>query len=197
MSGTPYRDITLAIAASLMLSACAATVTCPEVDGDAARVAIILDHGHHASLVLENARGAPVRYSYGDRRWYADDDTGIGSALHAVFRQSAAVLARRELGAVADAESVRRTLGMVVQNSYTFQVPTANADILIAELDGIFFRDPDAIFRNFAPHPKPYTGWDNSNHVVAGWMELLGCEVSGSPMLSVWRVRGQAAKRGE
>lgn len=195
MSRSPACSSTryLSLAAALLLTGCAATITCPEVE-DQARNAILLDHGRHASLVIENDRGVPLRYSYGDRRWYADDETGVGAGFNAIFRPTPAVLSRRELDVRPSIEDVRAEVDMPVENSHRFQVAAARADRLIERLDAIFYRDPDEIFENsaydlsFAPHPRPYTGRYNSNHMVADWLEELGCDASGNPMLSAWRV---------
>lgn len=179
-------------AAVLALAACAATVSCPDPEGDT-RTAILLDHGRHASLVLENPDGGTVRYSWGDRRWYADDDTSFASGFNALFRRTPAVLARRELAAPPGIDAVRAALGVVVEHAWAVDVPAARSDRLLDDLETAFYSDPAAIFRNddyrldFAPHPRPYTLAYNSNHMVADWLRELGCDVRGSPKLSNWR----------
>ena len=40
----------------------------------------------------------------------------------------------------------------------------------------------------FVPHPDPYSMFHNSNRVVAGWLEQLGCRVEGTTLLSVWQL---------
>lgn len=178
----------------LLLQGCAATVVCPEVEGES-RAMMLLDHGRHASLVVERDDGTMVRYSYGDRRWYAEDDTGFGAGLAATLGRPPAVLHRMELGDDTSAASVRAALGLVVEEEHVFRVPAGRADALVVALDAIFHADPGAVSTHprlgleFAPHPVPYsTTSHNSNHVVAGWLDELGCTTSGSPMTSNWRV---------
>jgi hypothetical protein len=40
----------------------------------------------------------------------------------------------------------------------------------------------------FVPYPEPYSMFHNSNQVVAGWLEQLGCRVEGTTMFSVWEL---------
>ena len=40
----------------------------------------------------------------------------------------------------------------------------------------------------FVPYPEPYSMFHNSNQVVAGWLEQLGCRVEGTTLLSVWQL---------
>ena len=40
----------------------------------------------------------------------------------------------------------------------------------------------------FVPHPDPYTIAHNSNRMVAGWLEQLGCRLEGTTLLSVWQL---------
>jgi len=168
-------------------------VACPEVDG-AARMVVLLDHGDHASLVVERNDGVMIRYSYGDRRWYAEDDVGLRSGLSALFTRSEAVMSRREMQAGNDLDSVSRAVRMHVDNGHAFKVDAARADALIEHLEGIFNSDPTRVFYSetyrlsFAPHPEPYTLNNNSNHMVASWLAELGCTIRGNPLTSTWRV---------
>lgn len=40
----------------------------------------------------------------------------------------------------------------------------------------------------FVEHPEPYAFWNNSDHVVARWLERLGCVIEGSASWAWWRV---------
>lgn len=184
-AGSRWLAATL-LACAVLLGGCAATVDCPQVDGPT-RAALLLDHGRHASLAIENAHGVLHRYSYGDRRWYALGDTGIAAGLDALLRDTPAVLIRYELHAAPSLDAVQAALGLVVENLYSFAVRAQHADALIARLDSIYFSDPDARSRRFASHPQPYTVWHNSNHMAAEWLHELGCNVSGNPVISNWR----------
>jgi hypothetical protein len=176
----------------LFLTACTTTLTCPPVEGPS-RAVFVLDHGRHASLVIENDRGFLHRYTYGERRWYAENDTGYWRALGAGFRKTEGVLGRREIHTAATADAVAAGIREGVVSVHEFTVSTERADALILELDGLFFEGTSALVYNdlydleFAPHPRPYTAWHNSNHEVADWMRALDCTVNGTALRSDWR----------
>lgn len=165
------------------LSGCATAVDCPPV-GDDPRVVVLLDHGRHASLVIEDATGTPIRYSYGDRRWYAEEDFSLGSGFAALFRNTPAVVTRIPIDAPPDAAAIAHASGWVNENVYAFEVTAARADALLQRLDQLF----DGITEGFiAPHPEPYTAFGNSNHKVASWLAELGCNVGARSPFSRWR----------
>lgn len=172
----------------LAAAGCAATITCPEVPDADKRGVFLLDHGKHASLVLARADGSAVRYSYGDRRWYAEGDTGIGAGFSALFRATPAVLMRRVLPRSGPLDAVVRATGFEVEHAYVLPASAARVDALAEALEAMFAAGGGDPGSEFAPHPSPYTLRHNSNHVVAAWLEELGCETRGSPMTSNWRV---------
>lgn len=171
----------------LFLSACA-TVSCPEPES-APRAVFLLDHGRHASLVMESADGALHRYSYGDRRWYAEGDTGFGQAFSALFRKTPAVLLRQRFETAPTVDALERLLPVRIENAYPLAADGARVDTLIEELERVHGAGAGDPGPEYAPHPVPYTLGHNSNHVVADWLAALGCNTSGSPMLSRWNVR--------
>lgn len=179
---------------AMLVTGCAATVRCPEPPGPGAPV-FLLDHGRHASLVLPDPHGYLVRYAYGDRRWYADMDTGIGPGAAALFRRTPAVLGRRDLHVEPEPQQVVAALRIVVEAIHTLRVDADALDRLRTELELLFFEDFDAMRYNdaydleFVPHPRDYTGGNNSNHMVAEWLHELGCEVTGSPLVSNWNIQ--------
>lgn len=173
----------LALVSVLALTGCATAVDCPPVDGDT-RLAVLLDHGRHASLVIEDDSGKPIRYSYGDRRWYADEDFSLRSGFSALFRSTPAVVIRIPIDAPPDAASIARASGWVNENVYAFEVDAQRADSLITRLDELFGDDAEGFI---APHPQPYTVFANSNHQVAGWLAELGCDVGRPSPFSRWR----------
>ena len=48
--------------------------------------------------------------------------------------------------------------------------------------------DNEAYDLVFVPYPEPYSIVHNSNQVVAGWLEQLGCRVEGPALFSVWQL---------
>lgn len=177
----------------LLMTGCAATVTCtfPE---EPTTTAYLFDHGRHSSLALPTPEGRLVRYSYGDRRWYLEMDTGLRQGAAALLLRTPAVLGRRELHLQTGAEDVTIAVRVSVEQVYPLRVDADRAAALQRELDDLFFSGSDARRYNdaydleFVPHPRDYTGWFNSNHMVAAWVEESGCQVRGTPMFSRWRV---------
>lgn len=67
----------------------------------------MLDHGRHASLLMERADGSMVRYAYGEWEWYALGRTGPARAFAALFVPSEAALGRKELAGPLTPETAR------------------------------------------------------------------------------------------
>ncbi len=174
-----YADA-VALIGVVALSGCVTVVDCPPVAE--ARVAVLLDHGRHASLVVEDASGTPIRYSYGDRRWYADEDFSLRSGFAALFRNTPAVVTRIPIDAPPDAAAIAQASGWVNEHAYGFEVDAVRADELLKRLDRLFKNEGF-----IAPHPEPYTAFGNSNHKVAAWLEELGCDVRPLSPFSRWR----------
>ncbi|MCA1797899.1 MAG: hypothetical protein LC632_00185 [Xanthomonadaceae bacterium] len=153
-----------------------------------AKPVFLLDHGRHTSLALTTDARTVVRYSYGDRRWYALGDTGLRSGFNALFRDTPAVLMRVELQAAPTLDAVVRAVGIEVERAYVLMAPTQRVDALAGKLESLYRTgagDPDA---RFAPHPTPYTLGYNSNHAIADWLGELGCDVRGSRLTTDWRL---------
>lgn len=191
MTGT--RKALAAIVLLVMLAGCATTVRAPADVAEPARVAL-LDHGHHATLVIETPGERPVRYAYGDWRYYAEARTGAGAGTRALLFPTDAALGRKELPGPLDEDHLRRQVHVPIEHLHVFAVEAAHAQRLREELDLLFASRAehrlDSAVRElvFVPHPLPYTLRHNSNGVVAIWLARLGAEIEGRPVLSNWRV---------
>ena len=151
----------------------------------------LLDHGRHTSLVLPSERGA-VRYTFGDWRWYAEHEVGPWRAFRALLTPSAATLGRYELSGRDSDEALSR-LYIGVQHHHRLEVERAAVEELRADLDRRHAEAERHLFSpryqlEFASHPEPYHLFNNSNGKVAGWLETLGCAVSGVPLRADWRL---------
>lgn len=156
----------------------------------------LLDHGHHASLVLVGEGGGLVRYSYGDWDYYALGRTGLATGFNALFKSTRAALGRRELPGAPTAANVRGQLRIGIEQLFELSVEAAEAKRLRDRLDMLFQTALAARVYNadmdmeFVPHPQAYTLAHNSNLMVAEWLEALGCRVQGRAIVSNWRVVG-------
>lgn len=176
------------------LAGCATVVTPPPAPVDPVEV-FLLDHGRTPSLVLPAADGEAVRWAYGDWRWYALGEHGVGEALAALFRRTRAGLGREGLEVPPRASAVRAAVSVEIDSLYPIRVERHAATALAERLEGLFSSraetrtvNPDSGL-HFVHHPEPYTLLHNSNRVVADWLRELGCGVRGRAILSRWRLR--------
>ena len=183
----------LALTTPLWLAACQTTVFPPQ------RVAApvqagILDHGRTASLIVEVPDDGMLRYAYGDWDWYALGQTGPAEGSAALFWPTEAALGRMELPGPFSPTAVSREVRVSVEHAYYLTVDARDVRRLVDQLDRIFSENRARSVYNeshhlvFVPHPEPYSLFHNSNHVVAAWLEQLGCKVEGPALLSSWRL---------
>ena len=192
IANRPRLWLALAIAAPLWLLGCATTVFPPERIGDPAQIGV-LDHGHHASLIVEMPGDGMLRYSYGDWQWYALRRTGPGEASSALLWPSQAALGRKELPGPFSPMAVSRQVRVPIEHALYLTVEAREVRRLIERLDRIYYEHIAARVYNeaydlvFVPHPEPYSLFHNSNQVVGQWLEHLGCRVEGAPLFSIWQ----------
>lgn len=190
----------LALAATLLLGGCATVVVAPTAPEEPVSV-FLLDHGGHASLVLPAGERGLVRYSYGDFRWYALGQTGLGEGLSALAGGTPAALGRRELRGPAEAQAVRAQVREGIRQLYELRVAGAASERLRGELEALFAANRATLVYSatydleFVRHPVPYSAEHNSNLVMARWLEVLGCEVEGAGLVTNWRVEKPDAGR--
>lgn len=185
----------LALVLLVLLPACADTniIHPPARVSVPARVAV-LDHGRHATLVMEMPETGMVRYSYGDWQWYALGRTGAGPAMTALARPSQAALARRVIGVPFSPEAIQANVPVGIEDLIVVEVERSAVKALAARLDSLFFANIATMVTNrdygldMVHHPEPYSWGHNSNHMVVGWLEELGCRVEGSGTYSDWRL---------
>lgn len=175
-------------------SGCTISVIPPAAPDDP-RPVYLLDHGRHTSMVVSKANGDMVRYAYGEWRWYAEDDTGFWRSIDTLFTPTQGALGRRELAGPPTGDNVRLRVRVIVQTLHELQVAGDAADKLIQQLDAIHQHNPEETHYQplydleFAPHPRDYSLAYHSKDALKGWLEMLGCEVSGGGPLSGWQVR--------
>jgi len=188
----PAPGIGLLLAALALLGGCTTQILPPRDVTDPARV-FVLDHGRHTSLVLPTPEGGLVRYAYGDWRYYAERETGLGHAVAALLWSTPGALGRRHLAGPPTAAMVRARVPLVIEMLYEIEVERARVEALRAELDAIFAaagRELDTPETDliFVPHPRAYNLRHNSNTAIAAWLVRLGCETRGPAILANWRI---------
>jgi hypothetical protein len=184
--------LALAVASPLWLFGCATTVFPPDRVADPAQIGV-LDHGHHASLLVEMPGDGMLRYSYGDWQWYALRRTGPAEASAALFWPSQAALGRKELPGPLSPMAVSRQIRVPIEHALYLTVEARAVRRLVERLDEIFYENSASRVYNeaydlvFVPHPDPYSMTHNSNQVVGEWLEQLGCRVEGTTLFSIWK----------
>jgi hypothetical protein len=181
----------LVAASTLWLLGCAATIYPPQRVAEPVQVGV-LDHGHHASLIVQIPDGM-LRYSYGDWNWYALRQTGPTEGTSAVLWPTQAALGRKELPGPFSPIAVVREVHVPIEDAIYLTVDAHAVGRLVDRLERIHRENSAAHVYNeaydlvFAPHPEPYSIAHNSNRVVADWLEQLGCRVEGTALFSVWK----------
>ena len=198
MTGS-WRRAPLLLTATLplCLPGCTTTVFPPDQVAEPAQVGI-LDHGRHATLILEVPEGGMLLYGYGDWTWYALRQTGAVEGSSAVLWPTQAALGRRRLPGPFSPEAVSRAVEVPIEDALYLTVEAAEVRRLVDRLERIFRENIASRVYNpsydleFVHHPEPYWILHNSNQVVADWLRELGCRVEGPAVLSDWR-RGTPA----
>lgn len=183
----------LAVIMPLWLAACATTVFPPQPVADPAQIGI-LDHGWTASLIMEIPDRGMLRYAYGDWNWYALGQTGPAEASSAMLWPSEAALGRMELPGPFSPTAVSREVRVSIEQALYLIVDARDVRRLVDRLDRIFDENRARSVYNeaphlvFVPHPEPYSMFHNSNHMVAAWLEQLGCRLDGITLFSNWKL---------
>jgi len=173
--------------------ACTTRVIPPPSPLDPATV-IIVDHGDTPSLVLPAADTGMVRYAYGEWQWYALSNTGYVRALPTLLLPTQGTLGRKEMDGAIDEATVASRMTIGFQRMHRIEVERAAVDRLRNRLDAIFKQNHQTLVFNrtrdlhFVHHPRRYTYFFNSNHMLASWLEELDCEVQGPAFVSRWQI---------
>jgi hypothetical protein len=193
------RSITTAIRVCIVALAAALTTACtntvvPPAEPANPTTAFLLDHGRHASLVLEGPDGI-TRFAWGDWDYYALNRTGPFRASGTLFGANAAGLGRRRLPGPAEQARVRRQVAVPIEALWRIEVPGDNARRLHERLDRRFHdaratRTANPLYDlEFVQDEQAYNVTSNSNHRVGEWLRELGCEVRMAGPYSSWRVQ--------
>jgi len=190
-AATAGRACTAALTA-VLTTACTNTVV-PPPEPQRPVAAFLLDHGRHASLILERGDGM-TRYAWGDWDYYALNRTGALRASGTLFGANRAGLGRKRLPGPAEQARVHRQVAVSIEAMWRIDVPWNRARRLHERLDRHFLDGRGTLTANplydleFVQDTKPYNVTSNSNHRVGDWLRELGSEVRMGGPFSSWRV---------
>jgi hypothetical protein len=181
-----------------LLVSCATLIHPPASVADPSTV-VLITHGISSSLVFADQSGRAVRFAYGDWRYYALNQTGVGDALAAILWPTPAALGRQVIdGAAEQPDDLVAQLGIAYDEAFPIRVERAAVKRLREDLESLFLARVETRVYNpepkleFVRHPEAYSLFNNSNRKVAQWLRELGATVSGIPLLSKWRVKSTA-----
>lgn len=179
---------------AVLLCGCAWTIVPPPLPDDAASETVyVTDYGRHARLGLPADDHTVWEWGFGDWDYYALEDRGAWSSLRAISFFGRSTLARRPLPSADDPEAFRAAAGGV--RTVAIEIGREDAANLLAELEaqwhrglerGEAHRGHDNL--SFVLAEERYHLFRNSNAKIATWLRALGCEVSGTPVLSNFRL---------
>jgi hypothetical protein len=168
------------------------TTVVPPRPADPATVYLV-DYGKTSILVVTVAEDIMIAYAYGDWTYYALRKQGPFESIAALLWPTQGTLGRKEINGPSNVATVRRELGLELEEIHQFEVERSALARLHAKLDGIYNDQlgtaVESYGMTFVHHPKPYTYWSNSNHVTAEWLRELGCETRGPAYSAWWRIR--------
>jgi hypothetical protein len=175
----------------LLIVSCTTSIKPPQEKG---KLVALVDHGRHASLIIEGPDQSHYRYAYGDWNFYAEMRTGFFSGARALMWPTQAALGRKVITADFNYRALSDWLPDGVEEMLIFSVDSSKAQKLKEKLDDIFYANIDSKLINndygleFVFHPEGYWMFNNSNQMVGRWMKELGGELSGGAFFSNWKI---------
>ena len=183
---------------ALLLPGCAWTVRTPSAVADPVPV-WITEYGRHCRVALPSGPSTFTEFGFGEWHFYALEDRGFFSILRAGTGFGRGAFSRRTLTAAPDGTIGPRQTGGT--RSERVLVERTRADSLRQELDARWQRNQDNVrIRAWdcvpvSRDPEGYHLFSNSNHATARWLERLGCEVRGFPLMANFRVEDKSSHR--
>lgn len=175
----------------LSVMGCVTVIRPPVAPEDPVPV-LVVDYGHHSSLLLPRTDGGCAEYAFGDWGWFALNRDEWYRACPTLCSPNQGALGRRRLG-IPPTRSATEGL-IVCRESHELQVARADADRLLRSLDAAFEKSSESRVDNplmkleFVRHDVDYCFLVNCNHLVARWLRELGCTIGGSACFSRFRV---------
>lgn len=160
---------------------------------------VLVDHGRHPSLILPDGEGGGARYTWGEWRWYAKNDTGVLRAAHAFLWPTQSTLGRYRFDEWPAGAARWQLIPEGYRTWFPIEVEKVKAEALRERLDGIFEEAAeDAVYNpvyrlEFVPLEGRYWVFNQSNQRMIDWLRELDVEVRGPGIYSNWRVAGDDA----
>jgi hypothetical protein len=173
----------------LFMCSCSSTIIPSKEMGS---TVALLDHGRHASLMIQYDQNTMYRYSYGDWDFYALGKGTFFNGLKALFWPTTGGLGRKKLEGPVTEDNISRHLLVGVEKVIIIKAKTDKVLALKEMLDKIYLNNQKSLLYNteydmeFVHHPETYWALNNSNQMVARWLEAVGVKVKGAALFSNW-----------
>ncbi len=171
---------------------CSATIIPPAAPLNPVPVAVA-DYGRHASLIVPDASGkGSVEYAFGDWNWFAAGKNTPCDAAGALLASGQATLGRNTFPVTPDSPRLAKTLK--ADRIIEIECSADRVEALRRQLDERFNAGSEhQVYSStmnlyFVPDDERYRLWNNCNHVTAGWLRELGCEIKGAPYTSKFKL---------
>jgi hypothetical protein len=153
---------------------------------------VVVDYGHHSSLLLPLPEGGSMEYAYGDWGWFALNRDEWYRACPTLCWPNQGALGRRRLRIDSTRPAAQEALPC--REAHEFQVARLKVGQLLQSLDQSFQRhietrvDNPAMGLEFVHGEFDYCFLVNCNHRVALWLRELECGVGGCASFSRFEV---------
>jgi hypothetical protein len=189
-----YRTLPAALALVWLsaLAGCGTTII-PPLHVEEPVTVFVVDKGRTPSLVVPGRTGDLVRYTYGEWRWYALDETGAIRGIAALLWPTQGALGRAVLPGDPTLTTVWQQLP-AAEEILPVTVERGRVHAFAQRMEQRYAERRDTevhaphVRLHFVHHPRRYTWFWNSNHAVASWLRQLGCETRGLSYRSQWSV---------
>lgn len=175
----------------LGLSSCAWRVVAPREVADPVPV-FLSEYGRHTRLALPDRTTAFFEYGFGEWNFYGLEKEGAASAVRAIAGLGEGALSRRRLPyTLSESDFVRaaggnRSARLWIERSLAASLRDELESRWRANVGSVAVRTMDQV--PVSRDPAAYHLFGNSNHVVARWLERLGCSVRGYPITSNFKI---------
>jgi hypothetical protein len=155
----------------------------------------VTDYGRHSSLLLPTKEGHLVEYAYGDWHYYAMDQYRWYLGATALVYSEASGLGRRIWPHPANDKQLQQMLD--TKRLIALEIDQRKVMELLNELDHrnnghietLVYNRSQAMY--VVKDDTRYNFFHTCNKATASWLEKLGCEVHGFPLVSNFEVAGR------
>jgi hypothetical protein len=151
----------------------------------------VVDLGLHSRLVLPDRDQGLIQYAYGDWRYFALNQQGLGSGVRALLIPTQGTLGRRRYANISGLQQSVSSDTTILSFAVARNKVTALNQFLDQRFENNIYT---AIFNPqnqmiFVQDDLDYTLCHNSNHELVVWLKKLNCRVEGFVLLADFQLQ--------